>query len=140
MQLRVFMGDVQSDIFGELSFCYCLQELERRAREEQKQREMEIQRRKMKNINISSPATGDLESLVALPATKRSGSFGSKGSPSIARAAVTDSVSKESSETSSETSSASGTEASSSQGGVKEERRTAECMTNSEKGEVPIPG
>lgn len=121
-----------------------------RVREEQKHRELEIQRRKMKNINISSPATGDLESLVALPVAGRTGSFGSsglKGSPPVTRSAATDAVAKGMSEPSSRgtgepSSQGSGEPSSrgsgehSSQGTPKDERQTEAKLTDPEKGEA----
>lgn len=65
--------------------------MERKLREEKKQRDIEIQRRKMKGINVSKPATGNVEELIALPVSVKAGTSvagrGSKqtSSPSTAR-------------------------------------------------------
>lgn len=65
--------------------------MERKLREEKKQRDIEIQRRKMKGINISKPAAGNVEELIALPVSVKAGTSvagrGSKqtSSPSTAR-------------------------------------------------------
>ena len=92
----------------------------------------------MKNINISSPATGDLDSLVALPVPRRTGSFGSSGlkaSPPVARSTAAEAAVKVTSEPPARDAERPASRGSVEQGTSKEEgQSSAKQVANSEKG------